>query len=202
MLEFQERAVGGPDLRGKVSHRTDEAPPQVDANVQRGVDRLRTAANLTVVAASAEWHEVLRKASLVASTDTTVLVTGESGTGKEVVARFIHAASARKTWTVRGAELRRLARAASRVGAVWLRARRVHERAAVQTGPGGAGVGRRAVPRRGQRDESVGASQVPARAAGTRVPAARRHSRAEGQHSGHRRDQPRFAQGRRGGPVP
>ena len=96
MLQFQERVVGGPDLRGKVSHRTDEAPPQVDANVQRGVDRLRTAAHLTVVAASAEWHEVLRKASLVASTDTTVLVTGESGTGKEVVARFIHAASARK----------------------------------------------------------------------------------------------------------
>ena len=31
-----------------------------------------------------------------APTDTTVLITGESGTGKEVVARFIHAASARR----------------------------------------------------------------------------------------------------------
>ena len=40
---------------------------------------------------------MLRKAAQVASTDTTVLVTGESGTGKEVVARFIHAASARKS---------------------------------------------------------------------------------------------------------
>ena len=40
---------------------------------------------------------MLRKAAQVSATDTTVLVTGESGTGKEVVARFIHAASARKS---------------------------------------------------------------------------------------------------------
>jgi two-component system response regulator FlrC len=38
---------------------------------------------------------VLKKATQVSETDTTVLVTGESGTGKEVVARFIHRASAR-----------------------------------------------------------------------------------------------------------
>jgi len=50
-----------------------------------------------IVGASAEWHEMLRKATQVAKTDTTVLLTGESGTGKEVVARFIHAASARRT---------------------------------------------------------------------------------------------------------
>ena len=40
---------------------------------------------------------MLRKATQVAPTDTTVLITGESGTGKEVVARFVHAASARKS---------------------------------------------------------------------------------------------------------
>src|SRR5438309_10228044 len=39
---------------------------------------------------------VLKKATQVAATDTTVLLTGESGTGKEVVARFVHRASPRK----------------------------------------------------------------------------------------------------------
>ena len=107
------------------------------------------ATHLQVVGESAEWREVLRKATQVAATDTTVLITGESGTGKEVVARFIHAASARKSRAVRGTELRRAARAAARVGAVWIRARRVHERAAGKARAGGAGVGRRAVPRRG-----------------------------------------------------
>ena len=53
--------------------------------------------HLQVVGESAEWREVLRKATQVAATDTTALITGESGTGKEVVARFIHAASARKS---------------------------------------------------------------------------------------------------------
>jgi transcriptional regulator with GAF, ATPase, and Fis domain len=49
-----------------------------------------------VVGQSAEWLEVLKKATQVAGTETTVLLTGESGTGKEVVARFVHRASARK----------------------------------------------------------------------------------------------------------
>jgi transcriptional regulator with GAF, ATPase, and Fis domain len=49
-----------------------------------------------VVGQSAEWMDVLKKATQVAATDTTVLLSGESGTGKEVVARFIHRASLRK----------------------------------------------------------------------------------------------------------
>jgi Nif-specific regulatory protein len=48
-----------------------------------------------VVGASPAWKDVLRRATQVAATDTTVLLVGESGTGKEVVARFIHRASAR-----------------------------------------------------------------------------------------------------------
>jgi transcriptional regulator with GAF, ATPase, and Fis domain len=49
-----------------------------------------------VVGRSPEWQSVLKAATQVASTDTTVLLTGESGTGKEVIARFIHRASNRQ----------------------------------------------------------------------------------------------------------
>jgi transcriptional regulator with GAF, ATPase, and Fis domain len=45
---------------------------------------------------SPAWRAVLKSATQVAATDTTVLLTGESGTGKEVVARYIHRASARR----------------------------------------------------------------------------------------------------------
>jgi transcriptional regulator with GAF, ATPase, and Fis domain len=45
---------------------------------------------------SSAWTTVIRDAARVAETDTTVLLIGESGTGKEVVARFIHASSARR----------------------------------------------------------------------------------------------------------
>jgi transcriptional regulator with AAA-type ATPase domain len=86
--------------RGKLGTVTDpiaDGAPRVDPGVQPGVDRLRAAAQLRVVGESVEWRAVLRKAAQVSATDTTVLVTGESGTGKEVVARFIHAASARKS---------------------------------------------------------------------------------------------------------
>src|SRR5579864_2778959 len=49
-----------------------------------------------LVGESPEWIDTLKKATQLADTETTVLLTGESGTGKEVVARFIHRASSRK----------------------------------------------------------------------------------------------------------
>jgi formate hydrogenlyase transcriptional activator len=48
-----------------------------------------------VIGTSDQWQAVLKAATQVAATDTTVLLEGESGTGKEVVARFIHRASQR-----------------------------------------------------------------------------------------------------------
>jgi transcriptional regulator with GAF, ATPase, and Fis domain len=48
-----------------------------------------------VLGHSAPWKAVLKQATQVASTETTVLLLGESGTGKEVIARFLHRASAR-----------------------------------------------------------------------------------------------------------
>ena len=69
---------------------------ELDARVRDTSHALGNGAHVGVVGESVEWRGVLRKATQVASTDTTVLVTGESGTGKEVVARFIHAASARR----------------------------------------------------------------------------------------------------------
>ena len=48
-----------------------------------------------VVGESPQWREVLKHATQVAATETTVLLLGESGTGKEVVARFLHRGSSR-----------------------------------------------------------------------------------------------------------
>jgi transcriptional regulator with PAS, ATPase and Fis domain len=57
------------------------------------LDRIRRGGE--AVGDSAAWREVLRRATQVAATETTVFLHGESGTGKEVVARFIHRASPR-----------------------------------------------------------------------------------------------------------
>ena len=74
-----------------------ERSAQLESRVQTLTRELELRTHGRVVGQSAEWLDVLKKATQVAPTDTTVLLSGESGTGKEVVARFIHRASARKS---------------------------------------------------------------------------------------------------------
>ena len=74
----------------------DDRAQRIDAAVPRVLDHPTAGTHLRIVGESVEWRGVLRDATQVAATDTTVLITGESGTGKEVVARFIHAASPRR----------------------------------------------------------------------------------------------------------
>jgi transcriptional regulator with GAF, ATPase, and Fis domain len=70
---------------------------RLEARVQALSDELQTRTGYGRMAGeSAAWKNVVRAATQVAETDTTVLLNGESGTGKEVIARYIHRASARR----------------------------------------------------------------------------------------------------------
>jgi PAS domain S-box-containing protein len=52
-----------------------------------------------IIGQSPALREVLKKARIVAATDSTVLLLGETGTGKELVARSVHSLSTRKDKT-------------------------------------------------------------------------------------------------------
>ena len=70
---------------------------RLEARVKSLVDELELrAGHRRAIGESDEWTGVLKMATQVAATETTVLVSGESGTGKEVIARLIHRASARR----------------------------------------------------------------------------------------------------------
>jgi transcriptional regulator with GAF, ATPase, and Fis domain len=67
---------------------------RLEARVKSLSDEIAAKAG-RMIGPSPEWQAVLKAATQVASTDTTVLLAGESGTGKEVIARFIYHASSR-----------------------------------------------------------------------------------------------------------
>jgi len=73
----EHRSLRAENLRLKKSIETSTAPPPL-------------------LGSSAPMRQVLELVQTVAASDATVLITGESGTGKEVVARAIHAGSARR----------------------------------------------------------------------------------------------------------
>jgi len=81
------------------SKRADEATERaakLEARVRALTEELDSRTGYRrVIGESAEWHQVLKQATQVASTEATVLLLGESGTGKEVVARFVHRASSK-----------------------------------------------------------------------------------------------------------
>jgi transcriptional regulator with GAF, ATPase, and Fis domain len=87
------------ERRETLRRRADEAGERVtrlEARVKALTDELDARTGMRrVVGESAQWRQVLRQATQVAATDTTVLLLGDSGTGKEVVARYVHRASQR-----------------------------------------------------------------------------------------------------------
>jgi Nif-specific regulatory protein len=87
------------ELRAEATTRADEAQERagaLEARVKALSEELNAVTGYRwVIGQSPSWTHVLKQATQVAATDTTVLLLGESGTGKEVVARFVHRASAR-----------------------------------------------------------------------------------------------------------
>jgi DNA-binding NtrC family response regulator len=104
-LEFLTKPYADADLIAAIEQglaHVETQRTEARDRVERRDARIQSAAEgrsggRPAIGQSAEWMVVLRKATQVAATETTVLLQGESGTGKEVVARFIHRESRRKT---------------------------------------------------------------------------------------------------------
>jgi transcriptional regulator with PAS, ATPase and Fis domain len=91
----------GRDSHGPWADGLDARPSRQVERRENGERSLAERLDLTtgrvrVIGQSPQWQGVLKEATQVAVTETTVLLQGDSGTGKEVLARFIHRASPRK----------------------------------------------------------------------------------------------------------
>src|SRR5713101_1581467 len=91
----------GSDSQGPWADGLDAQPSRQVERRENGerslAERLdSTTGRVRVIGQSPQWQGVLKEATQVAVTETTVLLQGDSGTGKEVLARFIHRASPRK----------------------------------------------------------------------------------------------------------
>lgn len=80
------------DLLRTLGGRTAASVSRIESLAER---RSRQLGRL-VVGQSDAWQAVVRMATQVAATETTVFLHGESGTGKEVVAQLIHRVSPRR----------------------------------------------------------------------------------------------------------
>jgi formate hydrogenlyase transcriptional activator len=85
LAEIQQQAAEAKRRAERLEARVKSLSDELEART--GMNRL--------VGDSPAWQAVLKAATQVASTESTVLLVGESGTGKEVIARYIHRASSR-----------------------------------------------------------------------------------------------------------
>jgi formate hydrogenlyase transcriptional activator len=102
-----EEEMGKPSVPGRRLHAVEnpsarDAAYELGPAISRGRARLedatrRGAGGEEIIGTSAVLRAVLDQVSLVASTDSTVLIHGETGTGKELIARAIHDLSPRRT---------------------------------------------------------------------------------------------------------
>src|SRR5262249_41930922 len=93
-MNVQHSATNLADRR----YRTNWTPAVMpgDATTRRPISSIDDGRNIDgPIGAAQAWRDVIRRATLVASTEATTCVQGESGTGKEVIARFIHQRSPR-----------------------------------------------------------------------------------------------------------
>ena len=97
-IAFRERirGAGGPKDAEGLSYELASSTERLQTEnlaLRDEVDRVSTFEDIVGTSPALEF--VLSRASKVAATDSTVLITGETGTGKELVARAIHRQSSR-----------------------------------------------------------------------------------------------------------